>query len=231
MRGKYLATIVGAAALISASGCSSGTDTGAQAGSETAWPTATDSTKTYVVGVDIQPGLYQSDGPTEGHGKCTWKRLRTPQNSLDAGDIIDTGSTFADRIVVEIRPTDKAFTSEHCLPWSNVTDSGTSSAAAPPAGGGDYAASIEQAILDGAALTSMSDACAEGIEWICLITDIKTSTKAVAIVTVQITENDKQFGEEVARGVYNFARSTHPELRSVQVNNAEGKVLANKTFG
>jgi hypothetical protein len=77
----------------------------------------------------------------------------------------------------------------------------------------------------------MSDACAEGIEWICLITDIKTSTKAVAIVTVQITENDKQFGEEVARGVYNFARSTHPELRSVQVNNAEGKVLANKTFG
>jgi hypothetical protein len=108
-------------------------------------------------------------------------------------------------------------------------------AAAPPrstraADGDAYAASIEQAILDGAALESTTDACVEGIEWICVISDIKTSTKAVAIVTVQITADDKAFGEKVARSVYNFASSTHPELRSVQVNNAEGKVLANDTF-
>ena len=88
-----------------------------------------------------------------------------------------------------------------------------------------------QAVLDGAAVESTNAACTEGIEWICVITDIKTSTNAVAIVTIQVTDEDKQFGEKVARSVYNFASPTHPELRSVQVNNAEGKVLANKTFG
>ena len=93
-----------------------------------------------------------------------------------------------------------------------------------------YAASIKQSILDGAALGSTTDACSEGIEWICVIADIRASTKAVAIVTVQITEDDKQFGEKVARSVYNFASASHPELRSVQVNNAQGKVLANETF-
>ncbi len=93
-----------------------------------------------------------------------------------------------------------------------------------------YAASIKQSILNGAAVESTSQACAEGIEWICLIADVKTSTNAVAIVTVQVTENDKQLGEKVARSVYNFAKADHPELRSVQVNNAEGKVLANETF-
>ena len=110
-----------------------------------------------------------------------------------------------------------------------------STSAAPPkstsaASDDAYAASIKQSVLDGAALESTTDACAEGIDWICAISDIRTSTRNVAIVTVQITEDDKTFGGEVARGVYNFARATHPELRSVQVNNAEGKVLANETF-
>lgn len=93
-----------------------------------------------------------------------------------------------------------------------------------------YAASIKQSILDAAGLASTSQACAEGIAWICVIADVKTSTPSVAIVTVQVTADDKQFGEEIARNVYNFALASHPALRSVQVNNAEGKVLASKTF-
>lgn len=107
---------------------------------------------------------------------------------------------------------------------------------APKASGGSgaddtaYAASIKQSILDGAQVSSTTDACSRGIEWICFISDISTSTNGVAIVTVQVTEDDKKLGESVARGVYNFASPTHPELWSVQVNNAAGQVLANKTF-
>jgi hypothetical protein len=113
---------------------------------------------------------------------------------------------------------------------SSPTQPATTASSSLPTGDDAYAASIKQSILDGAAVESTSQACAEGIEWICVITDVKTSTKGVAIVTVQVTGDDKQYGEKVARYVYNFASASHPELRSVQVNNAEGKVLANETF-
>ncbi|BCN51916.1 hypothetical protein RE9425_03060 [Prescottella equi] len=50
-------------------------------------------------------------------------------------------------------------------------------------------------------------------------------------VTLQTTAKDKDFGEKVARGVYNFANSKFPDIEWVQVNNANGDVLANTRFG
>lgn len=50
-------------------------------------------------------------------------------------------------------------------------------------------------------------------------------------VTVQATANDKEFGEKVARGVYNFTNSKFPDIEWVQVKNANGDVLANARFG
>jgi len=93
-----------------------------------------------------------------------------------------------------------------------------------------YAASVRQSILDGAGLTSFTEACGQGIDWICYIADVSASTDSIVIVTVQISEKDKAFGARVARSVYNFAGGDHPNLEWVQVNNASGNVIANDRF-
>lgn len=66
---------------------------------------------TYIVGVDIAPGLWRSDGVTS----CYWARLSGLSGSL--GNIIandnETGSA-----IVQIGPNDKGFTSSRCGTWT-----------------------------------------------------------------------------------------------------------------
>lgn len=50
-----------------------------------------------------------------------------------------------------------------------------------------YATSVRQSILDGAGLTSFTEACGQGIDWICYIADVSASTDSIVIVTVQIS--------------------------------------------
>lgn len=90
---------------------------------------------------------------------------------------------------------------------------------------------VKDAILEGAGLSSFSAACTQGITWICAISDVDASSSSVVKVTIQTTANDKDFGEKVARGVFNFTNSKFPDIEWVQVNNANGNVLANTRFG
>jgi hypothetical protein len=68
---------------------------------------------TYLVGTDIQPGLWRSDGGTDGM-PCYWKRLSGLSGSLD--DIIQNNVSDGPQ-VVQIQPTDKAFVTAHCQNW------------------------------------------------------------------------------------------------------------------
>ncbi|MGG7104756.1 hypothetical protein [Rhodococcus sp. 24CO] len=94
----------------------------------------------------------------------------------------------------------------------------------------EYAASIKTSILNGAGLDTTTQACEQGIDWICYISEITSSTESAATVTVQIVESDKEFGSTVARGVYTLAGATHPQLERIQVNNATDDTIADENF-
>lgn len=66
------------------------------------------SSGTYLVNVDIAPGIYRTNG---GYG-CYWARLR----SLDTDDVIDNNVSDGPQ-VVEIKPTDMAFLTKACASW------------------------------------------------------------------------------------------------------------------
>lgn len=75
-----------------------------------AGPTATIKNGINLVGVDVQPGTYRSD-----NDNCYWARLSATNGTLD--DILanSNGAT-----VVTINPSDHAFESRYCAPWTQV---------------------------------------------------------------------------------------------------------------
>ncbi|CAM3416434.1 hypothetical protein MYCO108962_19320 [Mycobacterium colombiense] len=82
---------------------------------------------TYVVGVDILPGMYRSPGGT----RCYWARLR----SLDTSDIIDNNNSTGPQ-AVDILPTDRAFLTQDCQTWSLASAPSNTTAVQPPANPG-----------------------------------------------------------------------------------------------
>ncbi|MGX9888653.1 hypothetical protein [Streptomyces sp. NPDC002276] len=73
---------------------------------------------TYVVGEDIEPGTYRTDGPQGGLvPNCYWARLSS--TSGDLRDIIANGNTKG-RTTVTIASTDKAFTTSGCNRWTKA---------------------------------------------------------------------------------------------------------------
>ena len=76
----------------------------------------------YLVGLDIEPGLYRS----EAQWGCQWERLSGVSRNFYSGrlfgkdsELIAAGSTT----LVEILPSDKAFVSHGCLKWAKQTNS------------------------------------------------------------------------------------------------------------
>ena len=65
----------------------------------------------FIVGTDIQPGTYRSDGP----GDCYWSRVSGWSHELT--DVIANDNT-AGPAIVTIAATDKGFTSRRCGTWS-----------------------------------------------------------------------------------------------------------------
>ncbi|ORB92208.1 hypothetical protein [Mycobacterium persicum] len=66
---------------------------------------------TYLVGVDIMPGMYH----TTGGAICSWARLR----SLDTGDIIDSWKGSGPQRI-QIQESDTAFLTQNCGTWQMV---------------------------------------------------------------------------------------------------------------
>src|ERR1700753_4033470 len=73
--------------------------------------TSIDKDGTYAVGSDIVPGTYTTAGPV-GSGTCYWKRTGNPDGAL-----VDNSLSKKPQ-VVQIQPTDKAFKTDGCQPWS-----------------------------------------------------------------------------------------------------------------
>ncbi|AGZ53611.1 hypothetical protein PJK45_06820 [Mycobacterium kansasii] len=63
---------------------------------------------TYLVGVDIMPGMYR----TAGGATCSWARL----GSLDTGDIIDSWKGSGPQRI-QIKESDTAFLTQDCGTW------------------------------------------------------------------------------------------------------------------
>jgi hypothetical protein len=70
---------------------------------------------TYLVGTDIQPGLYRTDGTT----RCYWERLSGVSGDFDA---ILANESVDGQAYVEVFPTDVAFSTRRCGRWEPATD-------------------------------------------------------------------------------------------------------------
>jgi hypothetical protein len=92
--------------------------------------TTIDADGTYTVGKDIPPGVYSSAGPV-GNGACYWKRV-------NGTEIVDNAMSKKAQIV-QIDPTDTAFTTNQCQPWQ-LTDEPVP----PPPGPGDLLGQLAQ---------------------------------------------------------------------------------------
>ena len=68
---------------------------------------------TYVVGTDIQPGLWRSDGGADGLN-CRWRRVGGGNDAVVASDF---GTA---QQAVRIAPSDAAFVTEHCQTWHKI---------------------------------------------------------------------------------------------------------------
>ncbi|MCX2179005.1 hypothetical protein KV205_00440 [Streptomyces sp. SKN60] len=69
----------------------------------------------FLVGKDIQPGTYRSDG--KDNVLCYWARLSDTTGEL--GDIIASGNAEG-QAIVKIDPSDKAFQSSDCKSWQKI---------------------------------------------------------------------------------------------------------------
>lgn len=83
---------------------------------------------TYVVGKDIQPGLYMTWGAT-GTGVCSWSRLSSI-DSRDAGSVIGRGESAGAQYAL-ISSTDVAFETYGCQTWSRGSRPATPIAPVP----------------------------------------------------------------------------------------------------
>jgi len=80
---------------------------------------------TYIVGSDIAPGRYRA----RNLSFCYWERLSGLGGSFD--ETIANGNPSGSSAVVEIRPTDKGFSSSGCGEWTTDLSAVTSSTTAP----------------------------------------------------------------------------------------------------
>jgi len=69
----------------------------------------------FLVGKDIQPGTYRSDG--KDNTLCYWARLSDTTGEL--GDIIANGNADG-QAIVKIDPRDKAFQTSDCRAWQKI---------------------------------------------------------------------------------------------------------------
>jgi hypothetical protein len=67
---------------------------------------------TWLVGSDIQPGTYRSSTDPD----CYWARLKDTTGAFEA--IITNGN--GGNQIVTVKPTDKAFESTRCAPWTKI---------------------------------------------------------------------------------------------------------------
>ncbi len=79
---------------------------------------------TYRVGIDIQPGIYQSAGSTDPNYACYWQRvwkIRGPGDHSDPNQyIVASDRTRVRPVRVMIKATDVGFEADHCGSWVMV---------------------------------------------------------------------------------------------------------------
>jgi hypothetical protein len=74
---------------------------------------------TYVVGTDIQPGVYKTSGPASSGAldTCYWARLATLDGSLDS---INANNNISGPTTVQVNSGDKAFEVSGGCSWSKI---------------------------------------------------------------------------------------------------------------
>jgi hypothetical protein len=71
----------------------------------------------YVVGRDIVPGTYRTNGPTDDGGSCYWARLSDTTGDFDA--VIANGRSSG-QITLTVKDSDAAVETSGCAGWLKV---------------------------------------------------------------------------------------------------------------
>lgn len=71
----------------------------------------------YIVGRDIESGVYHSDGPIPGAETCFWSRGRDTSGKPDAMIAQDVSRGPVTLLVL---PSDGSFATEDCEPWHKI---------------------------------------------------------------------------------------------------------------
>lgn len=74
----------------------------------------------WLVGTDVQPGTYRSDGPTEPGGYCMWSRKDAAGTGPLDNIIASDGSYDAGQMLVTIEASDVVFQTRGCAPFQPV---------------------------------------------------------------------------------------------------------------
>lgn len=72
---------------------------------------------TFVVGEEVTPGTYRTEGPLKDGRSCYWARLMS--TSGEAEDVI-ANQVSDGRTIVTIEPGDKAFETHYCKAWKKA---------------------------------------------------------------------------------------------------------------
>ena len=73
-----------------------------------------DREKNFQVGVEVMPGLYQTEGRAEGAQECRWERLR---DTAERQDEVVAWKAATGPMTVLIKDGDDYFRTKGCKPW------------------------------------------------------------------------------------------------------------------
>ncbi|WP_305091855.1 hypothetical protein [Prescottella sp. R16] len=116
---------------------------------------------TYIVGVDIEPGLYVSAGAVDTDFDCWGTRLSGFSGEYDDAIAYVYGK---DRVVVRIEPTDAAFDTWNCRTWTRLAETPAPAPAPAPDLTGPLVGSavVGSAVVGSAALPTVVGLMATG---------------------------------------------------------------------
>ena len=87
-------------------------------GQATAAEPREDPAQLWLVGKDIQPGVYRSAGPVDGY--CMWSRHSSASGGPMEDIIASDGTSAARQMIVTIQPSDVLFRTNGCAAWERI---------------------------------------------------------------------------------------------------------------
>ena len=90
----------------------------------------------------------------------------------------------------------------------------------------DFAAAVEASLLSAFGVDQFTELCVDLADsWPCYVAGVEAPTSSAVVGTLQITEDDREFGDQAAFAILSLVGTEHEGLDHVQVRNATGTYI------